>query len=116
MDKASGHAVSGHFQEGISFILQFYGIVVPTTGFQRDIHLLQTDAVEPADRFEVRPVLLVFFRAGLDFQIFELSILIDPVLDLEAARHLIQMDAACNPVVVAAILLNIGDCDPETVQ
>ncbi len=44
-DEASGHAVCCHIQEGVPFIPQFHGIVVSASGFQGDIHLLQTDAV-----------------------------------------------------------------------
>ena len=85
--------------------------------FQVYVHQLHTDAESLARHFKVRASLGVFLGViDPHLQVFKGRILIHPVSLTEASRHLVQLDAAGDPVVISAVFLHVGHGHFEAVQ
>ena len=85
--------------------------------FQVYVHQLHTDAESLARHFKVRASLGVFLGVIDPYlQVFKGRILIHPVSLTEASRHLVQLDAAGDPVVISAVFLHVGHGHFKAVQ
>ena len=85
--------------------------------FQVYVHQLHTDAESLARHFKVRAPLGIFLRVvDPHLQVFKGRILIHTVSLTEASRHLVQLDAAGDPVVISAVFLHVGHGHFKAVQ